>query len=832
MRKMIRLPMALALALGTSPVFALGFGQIQVKSNLNEPLLAEIPILSASAAEVAELSVKLAPREAFERIGLDRPNAALLDDLVFEVVESSDGAAVVRIRSSGRINEPFISLLLEAEWARGKLLREYTMLLDPPVMARGAPAQVMPLAEAPVAPAEITETPLEAPPPITAASANAAPTTPSVPRYVAGESYGPVGDGQALWNIALETRPDAGVDVNQMMLALLRANPDAFINGNVNRLRKGAVLRIPSRDDIVSISAAQAALQVREQTGAAAVSTTSTVQPADSAASITADSPPVERAESRLALVPPSGSNEATGAQSGASNAGGGAELRAELSRSKEQVETLDQENSELRSRVQELEKIREDSERLLSMRDSELQALQQRLAELEAQRVEAANAASSGESSSTDTASTTPAPAEASTVLPVNPPVTEQVADDPALITEGAATDADETTAASTATETVAEPVAETTTEAPPAAETATPEPAVTPTAETPAEPVAQAWYQNYAVLGGGAAVLLALIALIARRKRGGSGNTGNASRLDVSALGLPGNESEQAADSEELISDRENELLQQLAEQPDDLTRHLELVRYYFEHADAQHFEGAAEAMYAQVYDSEDPAWQETLAMGRELLPDHPLFVVYGGASLVSASDADDHVEVVDSSEVKTAEISFPDEFVDAPAADVTAPAFETPSSRRDDVVAAPAFDAELSLADDAHLDSLSAGLDFDQEAQEFGDRLRSAELTVGTIDLADASLDMPDFSRDSLSLEPTPSSQSSHVVDAADQSDDLGIDLGNEDAAATKLELARAYLDMGDVEGARGMLEEVTGEGNPAQRAEARSLLDSIR
>ncbi|MEZ5455158.1 MAG: FimV/HubP family polar landmark protein [Lysobacteraceae bacterium] len=831
MRKMIRLPMALALALGTSPIFAMGFGQIQVKSNLNEPLLAEIPILSASAAEVAELSVKLAPREAFERIGLDRPNAALLDDLVFEVVETSDGSAVVRIRSSGRINEPFISLLLEAEWARGKLLREYTMLIDPPLMARGAPAQVMPLAEAPVAPAEVTETPLDTPPPITAAAANTAPATPSVPRYVAGESYGPVGDGQALWNIALETRPDSGVDVNQMMLALLRANPDAFINGNVNRLRKGAVLRIPSRDDIVSVSAAQAAMQVREQTGAASVSTTSTVQPADSAASITADSPPVERAESRLALVPPSGSNEATGAQSGASNAGGGAELRAELSRSKEQVETLDQENSELRSRVQELEKIREDSERLLSMRDSELQALQQRLAELEAQRVEAANAAS-GASSSTDAASTPPASEEASTVLPVDPPVTEPIATDAAVATDGTATDADVTTDTMTTTDDMDEPLADTSAQTPTATESPAQQPAVTPSAETPTEPVAQAWYQNYAVLGGGAAVLLALIALIARRKRGGSGTAGNASRLDVSALGLPGNENEQAADSDDLISDRENELLQQLAEQPDDLTRHLELVRYYFERADAQHFEGAAEAMYAQVYDSEDPAWQETLAMGRELLPDHPLFVVYGGASLVSASEADDHVDVVDSSEVKTAEISFPDDFADASAPAVTAPAFEAPSLHENDATSPPSFDAELSLADDAHLDSLSAGLDFDQEAQEFGDRLRSAELTVGTIDLADASLDMPDFSRDSLSIEPTTSSQSGDAVDAVDQSDDLGIDLGNEDAAATKLELARAYLDMGDVEGARGMLEEVTGEGSPAQRAEARGLLDSIR
>lgn len=829
MRNAIRLPMALALALGASPVFALGFGQVQVKSNLNQPLLAEIPILSASAAEVAELSVKLASADAFKRIGLERPNAALLDDLDFEVVTLSDGNAVVRIRSSGRVNEPFISLLLEAEWARGKLLREYTMLLDPPVMARGAPAQVVPLADVPAAPAEVTETPLESPPPIrTDTASRGSYSAAPAPRYVAGESYGPVGDGQALWNIALETRPDSGVNVNQMMLALLRANPEAFINGNINRLRKGAVLRIPSREDIVSVSAAQAALQVREQSGEPPASAAGTVQPADSAVSITADSPPVERADSRLALVPPSGSNEADSAQSGASNAGGGAELRAELNRSKEQVETLDQENAELRSRVQELEKIREDSERLLSMRDSELQALQQRLAEIEAQRNQAAQSAVVAEASTSPvvdqaTASTETTPA-GTTEEPAASPTTDTAVDAPM---DGAIAEASPDSAADA--DTAVQPVAETptqsdaTTEAPAASVQSDPAPPEL------AKPEVQAWYQNYTVLGGGAAILLALIALIARRKRGAVAAA--APRLDVSALGLPGADEVAAGSVDESLSDRENELLQSLAEQPDDLTRHLELVRYYFEEQDAQHFEGAAEAMYAQVYDSEDPAWQEVLEMGRQLLPDHPLFVVYGGNSLVSASELDDVSELGDSSEVKTAEISFPDELVDAVAPESSAPTFETASFGQDEILEA-SLHSDLSLGDDATLDSLSGGLDFDQEAQEFGDRLRSAELTVGTIDLSDASLEMPDFSRESMTSTPVSPSFSATLAEPAEQSEDLGIDLGNEDAAATKLELARAYLDMGDVDGARGMLEEVTGEGNPAQRAEARSLLDSIR
>jgi len=825
MRNAIRLPMALALALGASPVFALGFGQIQVKSNLNEPLLAEIPILSASPAEVAELSVRLASKEAFARIGLDRPSAALLGDLDFEIVTAADGSALVRIRSGGRVNEPFISLLLEAEWARGKLLREYTMLLDPPVMARGEPAQVVPLAEAPVAPAEITESPLDAPPPI---DAPAVQTSTSVPRFVAGESYGPVGDGQALWNIALETRPDSGVNVNQMMLALLRANPDAFINGNINRLRKGAVLRIPSREDIVSVSAAQAAMQVREQSGSVGGST-STVQPADSTVSLTAASPAVERADSRLALVPPSGSNDSGSAQSGASAQGGGAELRAELSRSQEQVETLDQENSELRSRVQELEKIREDSERLLSMRDSEFQALQQRLAELEAQRVEAE--ANTIAADTTNPETTKDAPIEPAAVSPAisdapqsdTTPLTDVAAEtseptsetaaEAAASTEEPNAAAQETTVAETSAPAIAE------TSEPAAAEQA---PAVV---APPAQPVATAWYQNYAVLGGGAAVLLALIALIARRKRGSAAAT-VASRLDVSTLGLPGSDEDPAGDASDAMSDRENALLQQLAEQPDDLERHLELVRYYYEQSDSQHFEGAAEAMYAQVYDSEDPAWQQTLTMGRDLLPDHPLFVIYGGPSIVSSSEADD-VGSVDQSEIATAEVSFPEDLIERDAAvgftaDQPLSFAEAPSS-------ASAFDdSELSLQADASLDELSSGLDMDQEALEFGDRLRSAELTLGSIDLSDATLEVPDFDRGS----PASSGYASASPQVPEASEDLGIDLGNEDAAATKLELARAYLDMGDVEGARGMLEEVTGEGNAAQRSEARTLLDSIR
>ncbi|MCG6117105.1 MAG: hypothetical protein MEQ07_02785 [Aquimonas sp.] len=773
MKKMLRLPVALALALGASNALALGLGQVQVKSSLNQPLLAEIPVLENTPGEAAELQVRLASADAFARIGLERPSAALAAALNFEVTRGAAGNPVIRITTANRINDPFLGLLVEAEWGRGKLLREYTLLLDPPV---AVPSRVQPSQTAALTQGDVRPAPTEAiPAPVAPRPA------PSAPRASVGDSYGPVADGDSLWRIARQTQHE-GVNINQMMIALQRANPDAFIGGNINRLRKGAVLRIPSREDVAAIGAAEAGQQVREQTDAASLQPVS-----GTARTASAPAPSAPAADSRLAIVPPRGDTPARAAQTGAAADGQGAELRADLARAQEQGEALGQENRELRSRVQELEKLRSDSDRLLQLRNSELQALQQRLAELEAQR--AAPAALSAQ----------PAPPAPSAVEPAVPePAMDELqpapSDAPPDIDLGSledgqiagepASDGDGFESETVVPEPA--PVADVAEPAPaPAAELApAPRPAPTP------------WYQDPLIMGGGGAVLLGLLALLGLRRRGKTaasaaavGAAGTGSRFEGTDFGLPDSAGDEVPFAADADDEEERELLDRLAEQPDDLERHLELVSHYYGQGNASRFEGAVEAMYAQVYDPDDHAWQQALAMGRELLPDHPLFVDQQAATGWEPADTDGSAPQSSDQSFDNYAQEFgretPEDVSPEQLIDLSTPELEVPEIER-----IPAF--ETPVVDEAPAFDETPVFEYD--------------------------LDQPRGSLDSTAV-PEPESS-------------LEINPETAEAAATKLELARAYLDMGDVEGARGMLEEVAQEGTSEQRQDARRLLDEIR
>lgn len=770
MKKMLRLPVALALALGASNAMALGLGQVQVKSSLNQPLLAEIPVLENTPGEAAELQVRLASAEAFARIGLERPNPALAAALNFEVTRGSTGAPVVRITTANRINDPFLGLLVEAEWGRGKLLREYTLLLDPPV---AVPSRVQPSTTTALPQGDVRPAPTES------ISTPATPRpAPSAPRAAIGDSYGPVGDGDSLWRIARQIQPD-GVNINQMMIALQRANPDAFIGGNINRLRKGAVLRIPSREEIAAVGSSEAAQLVREQTEAASLQPVS-----GTARTAAAPAAPARAADSRLAIVPPRGDTPASAAQTGATADGQGAELRADLARAREQSESLSQENRELRSRVQELEKLRTDSDRLLALRNSELQALQQRLAELEAQRAAAPAAVEVPPPVSLPT----PEPeveelqAAPSDVLP---DIDASPVDELGPVSEGDGFEAEAPTADA------AEPV-------PAPAETA---PAPAPAAAPAPAPASSPWYQNPLVLGGGGAVLLGLLAFVGLRRRGKAQSAGAAagaaatgSRFEGTDFGLPEGGADASPFPADDIDENERELLDRVAEQPDDLERHLELVSHYYGQGDASRFEGAVEAMYAQVYDPDDHAWQQALAMGREMLPDHPLFVEQQAATGWE------------------------------PASEPAAP-----DSRGDDGFGSygePAGESDQGYSPEQLIDLSTPEL----EVPEIGRESAFDTSALEPADGADELLPMDETPALAYDLDqPRASEQATPVLESAEP---LDISPETAEAAATKLELARAYLDMGDVEGARGMLEEVAQEGTAEQRQDARRLLDEIR
>lgn len=766
----LQLPFALALALGASSAHALGLGQIEVKSGLNQPLVAEIPILSAGPGELDELEVRLASPEAFARVGLERP-VGLTANLQISVGRNAAGQPVIRVTTPDRFSEPFLTFLLEANWGRGSVVREYSALVDPPYIA---PAVIRPLATPSVAatPAPVFVPPVARPEPEaeTAALPDPEPTLvvteiapepmpavepeplpepvpeplPPEPVAVAPEpepepepapqpepvaapepepvaatpppapearplpaplpaspdSLGPVSEGQTLWSIASAVRPDSEVTVNQMMLALQRANPEAFIADNINQLKRGAVLRIPAREEVASLGAAEAAALVREQASAWQSRRQPVPQPAEAIASAPAPTrpavarPAARPVEGRLEIVPPSGDElAARGVQSGASGAGGGSELRAELTQAREDLAAREAEVAELRSQMAELEQQQADSQRLIEMQDSQMQALQDRLGQ------------------------------------------------------------ADEAPAS----------------------------PAGTPATASPEPAAPQPWYLNPFLLGGGGLVLLGGLVLTLRGRRSASPTPlpgrriSDDAALKASLAGArmaepapPQTDLDETPEPDPQEAARMN-LQQAVRSRPDDLEAHIALLRHHYAHGEKAGYDTAAQAMRVKIRSTLDPRWREAVVMGVALSPGNPLFSQAGWNS----------PRLGDTGVMSASPASKP-----APT-----PAPASPP--------APAIVPELD--DLSALDVTPKG-PVEDPAEDWE--------SLGSIAVGEPAADLDE----AVSLDP--------VLAEAE-----------EDGSETKIELAKAYLDIGDIDGARDMLEEVLAEAGPAGRAEAARLLKEI-
>jgi pilus assembly protein FimV len=374
--------------------WALGLGDIRLDSALNQPLRAEIQLLAATPEELNNLTVQMAAAETFRRYDLERP--LYLTRIRFEVIRSgrADGN-FVRITSTEPITEPFITFLVEAVWSRGRLLREYTLLLDPPTFA---PPPTTPSTQAVTAPSRATpadsgeiqrpapQQPAPQPAPQQAVRApvqSPAPQDTAVPSPAAAEpgTEPPAqqeetferadfmnipGDdvlvvrGDTLWGITARVRPDSRLTFNQTMLAILAANPEAF-EGNINRLKAGATLRIPSADEIFTINRADAFAEVQRQNeqwgGLPSSSTTPAV--ADTIA------------EPNLTLVPPDDDLSLTDTSS--------EPLQEDFA--DDAVDDVFVDPTE--QRIREIEALIEDQDALIEIPDNELAALRNELAEL-----------------------------------------------------------------------------------------------------------------------------------------------------------------------------------------------------------------------------------------------------------------------------------------------------------------------------------------------------------------------------------------------------------------------------------------------------------------
>jgi pilus assembly protein FimV len=255
---------------------ALGLGDIHVDSALNEPLSAEIDIVGATPEDLIGLIATVANRETFAHFNAERPS--FLNSATFKVTTDAKGRPVLAIRSSESFSEPLIDLVVDLRWRNGQLIRQYSLLLDPagfPAAPQAAAALPVPPAQAALpqtvitsavspasSPADPSETPTGSVP--AAAADGAVATSRSAQVSTRTMTQLKVGARATLRGVAWRVGARSKNDLNQMMIAIFRANPSAF-DGNINRLRLGAILRIPSAEEAAAIPYSEANRETRAQ---------------------------------------------------------------------------------------------------------------------------------------------------------------------------------------------------------------------------------------------------------------------------------------------------------------------------------------------------------------------------------------------------------------------------------------------------------------------------------------------------------------------------------------------------------------------------------------
>ncbi len=888
-----------------SQAHALGLGDIEILSALNQPLNAEIRLLSATPTELDELRVMLADQVAFSRAGLDR--SYLLTKLKFDVQRGADGNGLIKVTTREPVREPFLDFLVQATWSSGQILREYTVLIDPPVLMPAAP----PATRAPVVsqPA-VTAAPSYTPPPAPA-------PTYTAPRFT-GTEYGPTQRSDTLWGIASKVRPDTGVSMEQTMLGLLRANPEAFYQNNINNLKAGYVLRVPSREEFTSITASQALGEVRAQnqnwrdgTSSAAVATA-------------ADAPASTGGQLKL-TSPDSGRDVASAA---ASDGASVAEVQRELTLALEEVESKGQENQELSARLADLEKQLEDMKRFIELKDAELARVQAAAAEagadlpdtaVEAPVDEAETVAEEAEVAPADTGEAMQEGAQEKPLLDG-----QEVYSDPAdWLIPGQEEPAKPAVTEPPAVDEEAEP----------------PKPAVVETPAAPAEtglpawiPPAiadkiPAWLRNPMTLlavGGGALVVLLLGWAGARRRRmadtafqesilrdspalrqrlDGEEPVAAAAAAATAATAAaaaapaaeeatpePTPEPPQSSATEEsdsslftdfAVSDMgalQNEAeADPLAEadvylaygryqQAEDLVKgavekhpdredfRIKLLEIYSAAQNREGFDAQAQRFLADFPDQQSDNWRRIEEMGSALNPDNHLYQGGGlaaldaAASFVAGEATAEPVAGEGEDNVLDFDIGAED------TADTVAEAVEDIAEADDNSIEFSLDEAESLLEDagseldtEGHSAVLDEGLGaLDELGGELAESTESEE--DGAFELESFELDSSepvveeevpsfeaDFDLDSESTDTTGEDAGLSLDEglAADLSTDDGEEgmLANMDEVATKLDLARAYIDMGDPDGARSILGEVLEEGNAEQKAEAEGLMSQL-
>ena len=404
LRKLIAL-VVVGFALYSAQALALGLGDIELKSALNQPFDATIKLVSSDESELEGLRVGLASNADFERIGAVR--SPFLNGLKFDIVIPERGKPFIKVSSTQPIKEPFVDFILEANWPAGRLLREYTVLLDPPTITteRAAPVQAPSVGRAPTRQAAPEPAPRRQVEERSEPAGIIQPTTTASGDFSSGDElvYGPVKSTDTLWNIADSMRPSDNVSVQQMMIALQKQNPEAFGDNNINNLKRGSTLSIKDQDAITELThreavneaarqyqnwlAAKEARRAARGDVAKQEAVTSEAEATDSSTSVAEGSSEETTPEGGLRLLADDALEEDAASEGGVADVEGATSgeidiLREELELTNFAAEAAREQNAELRDRLTQLEEQIQAMQRALELKDDTLTQLQQKLSE------------------------------------------------------------------------------------------------------------------------------------------------------------------------------------------------------------------------------------------------------------------------------------------------------------------------------------------------------------------------------------------------------------------------------------------------------------------
>ncbi|MDX9874453.1 MAG: FimV/HubP family polar landmark protein [Spongiibacteraceae bacterium] len=413
-RKKIAMAVLALSALQADIASALGLGNVAVKSSLNQPLDAEIRLFDAGDLDETQIRVQLAAPEDFQRAGVERDY--FLTNLRFNVELDQRGNGVIRVTTREAVVEPYLNFIVETRWPSGRLLREYAVLLDPPTFsAAPAPAAT---GSALATVQQRTQSPAVGPRVSQQSAAGASPRPQLTQPAATGPGEYRVQHNDTLSSIAARFRPSGDVNLQQTMVAIQQANPEAFIRGNINLVKSGYVLRIPSADAVRAVSADVALATVREhneawRSGRAPATTLAGPQLDARRPAASDDAGPQER--ERLSIATAGDSDRLTASDGAAAGAGEGAALRDELAAARESLDSARRENAELESRLDDMERQIATLQRLLTLKDDQLAALQAAAGDTtEAAPPATAPAAPDTAPAATDASQPQPAPATA----------------------------------------------------------------------------------------------------------------------------------------------------------------------------------------------------------------------------------------------------------------------------------------------------------------------------------------------------------------------------------------------------------------------------------